>query len=119
MGNDLYELYQKNDIAGLVEYSKTNVRAALKRLDRFISIYRKAWYIENKTFGFDVSENRLGGQKQRLIEVQKRIEELAEGKIDRIEELEQPKLLYDKNNEEGLLYIHNSKYIISPFFPVV
>lgn len=119
MGNDLYELYQKNDIAGLVEYSKTNVRAALKRLDRFISIYRKAWHKENKTFGFDVSENRLGGQKQRLIEVQKRIEELAEGKIDRIEELEQPKLLYDKNNEKGLLYIHNSKYIISPFFPVV
>lgn len=119
MGNDLYELYQKNDIAGLVEYSKTNVRAALKRLDRFISIYRKAWYIENKTFGFDVSENRLGGQKQRLIEIQLRIQEYAEGAIDSIEELEQPKLLYDKNNEEGLLYIHNSKYVISPFFPVV
>ena len=119
MGNDLYELYQKKDVEGLIEYSRIKVKTAIKRLDRFISVYRTAWYTENKTFGFDVSENRLGGQKQRLIEIQLRIKEYAEGVIDRIEELEQPKLVYDENSEEGLLYIHNSKYVISPFFPVV
>ncbi|MBO7525254.1 MAG: hypothetical protein J6T42_00460 [Clostridia bacterium] len=66
-----------------------------------------------------VSENRLGGQKQRLFEIQLRIKELAEGRIEKIEELEQPKLPFNDNSEERLLYIHNSKFIISPFFPVV
>ena len=119
MGNDLYALYSKKDIAGLEKYAATTVAKAIKKLDAFIAVYRYAWYKENKTFGFDVSELRLGGQKQRLLEIRQRIKELAEGKIDRIEELEQPKLPFDKNTEKGLLYIHNSKYIISPFFPVV
>ena len=119
MGNDLFELYGKKDIKGLLKYSEKTVKKAIRKLERFITAYREAWYKENKTFGFDVSENRLGGQKQRLFEIQFRIKEFAEGKIDRIEELEQPKLPFDDNSENGLLYIHNSKYIISPFFPVV
>ena len=119
MGNDLYKLYQAKDVQGLVEYSKTTVKTAIKKLDKFIDAYRTAWYKENKTFGFDVSENRLGGQKQRLFEIQLRIKEYAEGKINRIEELEQPKIPFNEESEQGLLYIHNSKYIISPFFPVV
>ena len=119
MGNDLYALYQAKDIAGLEHYAATTVKTALKKLDAFIVAYRTAWHTENKTFGFDVSELRLGGQKQRLVEIQTRIKELADGKIDRIEELEQPKLAYYEKTENGLIYIHNSKYIISPFFPVV
>ena len=119
MGNDLYALYKAKNIEGLETYAATTVKTAIKKLDAFIAAYRTAWHKENKTFGFDVSELRLGGQKQRLFEVQLRIKELAEGKIDKIEELEQPKLPFDKNNEDDLLYIHNSKYIISPFFPVV
>ena len=119
MGNDLYLLYQAKDIKGLVNYSATTVKKAIRKLNRFIAAFRTAWYKENKTFGFDVSELRLGGQIQRLIEIQHRIKELAEGRITRIEELEQPKLPFDENSEKGLLYIHNSKYIISSFFPVV
>ena len=119
MGNDLYALYQKNDIEGLKKYAETTVKTAIKKLNAFISAYRAAWHKENKTFGFDVSELRLGGQKERLNEIILRINEYADGKIDRIEELEQPKLPYEENCENGLLYIHNSKYVTSPFFPVV
>ena len=116
MGNDLYKLYKEKDLVGLKVYVLKNVNLAIKKLDKFIIAYRKAWRKENKSFGFDVSELRLGGQKQRLCEIQLCVNEYLSGKIDKIEELEQPKLLFDKNNEEGLLYVHNAKYITSPFF---
>lgn len=119
MGNDLYNLYSNKDKAGLKNYALKTVPKAIKKLNAFIEEFRTAWYKENKTFGFDVMENRLGGQMQRLYEVIYRIEKYLDGSFERIEELEQPKLPYNYPNEKGLIYKHNSKFIISPFYPVI
>ena len=91
----------------------------IKKLDSFISAFRNSWYIENKTFGFDVIEHRLGGQMQRLKEIIYRVEKYLLGEIEHIEEFEQKKLPYNSPNEKGLVYKHNTKFIMSPFFPVV
>ena len=119
MGNELQLLYLSGDKAELLKYAKTVVPKAIKKLNAFIAAFRETWYNDNKTFGFDVMELRLGGQKERLSEIILRITEYCDGKISKIEELEQPKLPFNYPNEKGLIYKHNSKYMISPFFPVV
>ena len=67
---------------------------------------RRQWLIENKSFGLDVQEIRFGGLRQRLISASMTLQDYLDGKIERIEELEQEHLpfqikgdrtLYDNN----------------------
>jgi hypothetical protein len=99
----------KNALADLAEYTIPNI---IKELDDFISTFRAQWYKENKTFGFSTQELRLGGLKERLLSAAKRFADYAEGKIDRIEELEQPVLSFDGKiyDENSLPYISNMQW---------
>ena len=66
--------------------------AALERLDAFYAAYEQQWMHENKPQGFDVIDLRIGGQRQRLLHCRDRLLAYAEGRLDRIEELEEPVL---------------------------
>ena len=66
--------------------------AALERLDAFYAAYEQQWMHENKPQGFDVVDLRIGGQRQRLLHCRDRLLAYAEGRLDRIEELEEPVL---------------------------
>ncbi|MDD7393469.1 MAG: beta-N-acetylhexosaminidase, partial [Eubacteriales bacterium] len=50
------------------------------------------WYAENKGQGFDVQDIRIGGLKQRLAHCEKMLRDFADGKIEKIDELEEPLL---------------------------
>lgn len=119
MGNELYHLYQSHDLEGLRVYGQVIVPKAIKKLNTLIRVARTAWYTENKTFGFDVIEHRLGGQMQRLYEIQYRIESYLSGDMEKVEEWEQQKLPCNYANEKGLVYKHNAKYVLSPYYPAV
>ena len=47
---------------------------------------------ENKAFGFEVQSLRIGGLRQRILEVQQRMEEYLSGELAEIDELEKPVL---------------------------
>ena len=66
--------------------------AAVERLDVFYAAYEQQWMHENKPQGFDVIDFRIGGQRQRLLHCRDRLLAYAEGRLDRIEELEEPVL---------------------------
>ena len=66
--------------------------AATERLDAFYAAYERQWMHENKPQGFDVIDLRIGGQRQRLLHCRDRLLAYAEGRLDRIEELEEPVL---------------------------
>lgn len=70
----------------------TDYDAALERLDAFYAAYEQQWMHENKPQGFDVVDLRIGGQRQRLLHCRDRLLAYAEGRLDRIEELEAPVL---------------------------
>ena len=70
----------------------TDYDAALERLDAFYAAYEQQWMHENKPQGFDVVDLRIGGQRQRLLHCKDRLLAYAEGRLDRIEELEEPVL---------------------------
>ena len=66
--------------------------AAVERLDVFYAAYEQQWMRDNKPQGFDVVDLRIGGQRQRLLHCRDRLLAYAEGRLDRIEELEEPVL---------------------------
>ena len=57
--------------------------------DSFYDTFRTVWYKERKGNGFEVQSARLGGMKQRLLDCRDRLTDFIEGRIDRIEELEE------------------------------
>ena len=68
---------------------------SIKYLKVFINEFRKAWYIENKPHGFDVQEIRLGGLLLRLESCKDRLKDYINGKINKIDELEETILNVD------------------------
>ena len=56
--------------------------------------FKKLWVKDNKPHGFDVQDLRLGGLKMRLNSCMERLSDLLDGKIDKIDELEEELLCY-------------------------
>ena len=116
-GNTLKALYEKNDKEGLEYFAKKTVPVAIKKLDAFIKAVRKIWINENKIFGLDVLELRLGGQRQRLKEITIRIGEYLKGKVDTLPELMQPTLSFAyEDYEDKDIYKGLYAYMATPAF---
>lgn len=110
----LREAYRKDDRISLAFMAQETIPEIIEQLNVFIEAFRKQWYYENKTFGFGVSELRLGGLKERLYSTAARIEGYLSGEYERIEELEQPELSFDGRSGEKLEaqpYIHNQNWL--------
>jgi hexosaminidase len=58
------------------------------RLSLFIESFRTLWYHDNKPFGFDVQEIRLGGLALRLQEAKRTIQDYVDGETSSIPEFE-------------------------------
>ena len=78
------------------EIANTEIALVIKKLDAFLKAFRRQWYLENKSFGFDVHEIRLGGLRQRLISAKQTLLDYLDGKVEHIEELEQEQLLFTR-----------------------
>lgn len=106
LGND------KNALAALIEdYSKL-----AEKIDLFYTVFRNQWEKENKPHGFDVQDMRLGGLSRRVKHCKERLQEYLDGKLDRIEELEEPVLdpLGDgEKRDAGPIYYNDWKFTIS------
>lgn len=116
IGNDLQKAYKENNKEELKQLANVRIPTIYKKLEKFEKLLREQWFFENKTFGFDVIQIRLGGQKNRLIEAQNRVNEYLDGKITRIEELEIEKLsqAYPWEDDKDLVYKHAYSRMASP-----
>ena len=63
-----------------------------ERVEHFYEVYREQWLAENKPFGFEVQDLRLGGLCKRIRHCGERLQAYLDGALDRIEELEAPVL---------------------------
>lgn len=99
-GKRLYEAYhtgQRNAVVPFIaELSEIGTR-----VETFYRDYRIQWHLENKSFGFEVTDNRIGGLLHRLKSAQQTLTDYAEGKIASISELEEERLTYFDNRFEG------------------
>jgi len=107
-GNRLYTAYHENNRATL--YHMMGELHVIKRhLKEFHKCLRDRWYRENKTFGFEVMDVRIGGLMTRADTVADMLRDYLEGKIEQISELEEEKLSYWKyalSEEERYVPFH-------------
>ena len=92
------EHYDGKDFKGL----KRDIKAIEKvnaRLRRFIKDYGEQWLRENKPFGFEIQQIRLGGLAERNAYVLKTLKDFIKGRTDKIPELEEKRLEGNFNDE--------------------
>ncbi len=81
-----YEAGDKETLRSLAE----NEYARLPKLiDTYARAFEKQWMTDNKPHGFDIQDQRLGGLIRRTDACRRRILDYVNGKIDRIEELDE------------------------------
>ena len=64
----------------------------MERLDYFYEVYTEQWMEENKPFGFEIQDLRMGGLSRRVKHCRDRLQAYVDGKLAHIEELEAPVL---------------------------
>lgn len=65
-----------------------------ERIEKFYETFREYWYLENKQSGFEVMDVRFGGLIRRLKSCATLLLEYCDGKLAKLEELEQKLIDY-------------------------
>lgn len=86
IGLCLREAYQAKDMDALLLLAK-RMDKILRKLRIYLEKFRAQWYTENKTYGFEIHEYRLGGLIERIKSCKKRLEAYCRGEIPNIDEL--------------------------------
>ncbi len=93
------EIYEKRDMSALAALIE-DYGEAITLAETFYEKFRDMWLRERKANGFEVQTIRYGGLITRLRDCRLRLLDLAEGRIDRIEELEEP--IIENGTGQGL-----------------
>ncbi len=102
-GIKLKDAYDKGDKKALEKIANETVPSLIVDVKNFITLHRKRWRTDNKNFGFDVQDVRLGGVVARLEATAEAVNSYLAGELDRIEELEVPRLPDDSGAEMNLI----------------
>ena len=89
----LYHAYQNQDKTAMRQLI-VELQDIKKDMEVFYDIFREQWMTENKGYGFEVMDVRIGGLIARTGTVTKLLENYLDGKTDRIYELEEGRLKY-------------------------
>ncbi len=87
----LYQAYQETDRAMMQKLMRELTTIRLQ-LQEFYRAYRRLWMKENKGFGFEILDARIGGLIGRTETVEEVLRDYLEGKADRIYELEEERI---------------------------
>lgn len=91
LGVKITQNYRAKNIGGLKE-NINDIKKTIFLIEKFYNNFKYQWYLENKSFGFEIHDIRIGGLIFRLKETIKRLKLFINGKIEKIEELETERL---------------------------
>lgn len=94
MGLRIKQAYDGKNRKMLQSISERELPELLSRIDKLHGALREQWFCENKAFGFDVQDIRLGALKERVRAAKLRIDDFLSGRVSELEELEQERLDY-------------------------
>lgn len=94
--------YEIGDKAELKRLAKNEYTKLPKLIDVYGRAFEKQWFADNKPHGFDIQDQRLGALIRRTDACRRRLLAYANGKIDRIDELEEKLLPYGNPNESRI-----------------
>lgn len=92
LGIELKKAYDEGDKDTLKEISDATIPSLIEKVKEFKVLHRKRWMMDNKPFGFEVQDVRLGGLVGRLETAKDLIDGYLNGEIDSLSELEAPRL---------------------------
>jgi hypothetical protein len=98
IGLELKRAYDSGDKALLRRIAEDVLPEISQSVLKLRAAHRKQWLSMFKPFGWEVLDIRYGGVLSRLDTASMRLLEYADGKLERIEELEQERLLYSTTN---------------------
>ena len=105
LGVKTRDAYQSGDKAELLRLAKEDYATLLKLVNEFARAFERQWMLDNKPQGFDVHDIRLGGLIRRIDSCRRRLIDYANGKTEKIDELEEVILPFRKGkNEESIVY---------------
>ena len=89
LGLEIFFAYHKQDLVELTRLTYDVIPKLLKNIELFYQSFKNQWYLENKTYGFEVQSYRLGGLSKRIEEVQAYLISYLNHDIKSIPELEE------------------------------
>lgn len=107
LGNEIYHAYKQNDLQALNKIVNQILPELIKRIETFYDAFKQQWHLENRNQGFEVQTIRLGGLKQRVIDVREQLLAYQKGEVTKIDELEEEHLdfhYFDDSSIERLNY---------------
>ncbi len=109
VGTEAQEAYLAGDKKGLEKIARVTLPELLVRLDAFHRALEAQWTAENKVFGYEVLDIRVGGIKARVHTAVSRLERYLAGTLERLEELEEERLYFDcrTDDEENKVMCYN------------
>ena len=93
LGVRTHKAYLKKDFKSIKQIIK-DFDLCKKKLNVFLESFRNEWFKENKAFGFEIQEIRIGGLIARLESCKSRLEKYLKHEIKTIPELEEKRYLY-------------------------
>lgn len=99
VGVRLKKAYDAGDRDTLCEIAAVTIPEIQRRVDVFMKTFQKQWMTDNKVFGLDVIEIRIGALEKRLKVAIDRIQAYLDGQVDSLPELEQERLYFDGDND--------------------
>ena len=88
VGRRIRQAYQTNDKESLQEIARQELPKLRSEIEQFHALFSRQWLKENKVFGLDTVDIRMGGLLQRIKRAESRIEAYLSNQIDHIDELE-------------------------------
>ena len=114
LGKRIRVAYGKGDKETLRTIAKDDIPALLQKLDVYYAAYERQWMKENKPFGFEVQNIRLGGLKSRIEYAGRTIERYLSGALKVIGELEEPQQPFGYSPSQN-----EDDYQITRYIPAV
>ncbi len=110
IGLRMKDCYDKKDLDGLKQIVH-QLSELLKRIIELRNAHREQWFRTYKPFGWEVLDLRYGGLSARIDTAIKRITDYLEGRIDKIDELEEERLYFDgREGAESTALCHCNLY---------
>lgn len=111
LGVKTRKAYSDNDKNALLALADNEYSQAIIRLNSFYNAFKKLWERENKPNGFEIHDVRLGGLLCRLKNCRGTLRAYANGKIERVLELEEP--ILSVSRKEGKICDNDYASIVS------
>ncbi len=105
---DIRKAYKTKDLNAIKSIVDKRIPTIIKDLETYLLTIRNEWNHDNKSFGFEVIELRIGGLKERLRSTQTTLIQYLNGAIDKIERLEEKLLVVESRTSGNWSTISNT-----------